>query len=159
MIKHNDIVIDTCVLVHANNTNSKYQVSSIKLINLMLSNKLYIALEDGFDLDESLNKSRMGYEYINHLNPGDLGFSMLAHLLSTNYYIICTNQVPLNVKKIIIQNIGNIGDRHFIYVTFNTDNKILVSHDFEDFHKNNRKLFSRVLNISILTAEELLLMV
>ncbi|MBN8566896.1 MAG: hypothetical protein J0M25_09215 [Flavobacteriales bacterium] len=150
-----DIIIDTCTLVHANNSESPYFDSSVELINKMFGNQTLCTVDDGFSLNETQNKSYIALEYIKHLQPGSLGFNLIVHLALNQRLDFVSNKIPNNVKKYTERIIRNKKDRYFIRVTYNSVEKTLASHDFTDYQIDKRKLIKRDLNISIVTAEEI----
>ncbi len=150
-----DIVIDTCTLKHANDPNSKYFEHSVTFINKMFQNNVICTMDEGFALDESLNQSYIGLEYLNHLQPGSLGFNLIVHLATTNRIEFVTKKIPNGRKKYIEQLIRNKKDRIFLSVTHNSNDKTLASHDFTDYQKKKRKKIFKDIAIKIVTAEEI----
>lgn len=150
-----DIVIDTCTLVHANDSNSQYCDHSIEFINKMLGNQVYCVVDDGFSLDESINKSYIGFEYIKHLISGTLGFHLITHLATNNRINFVSKTIPSESKKYIEKKIRNKKDRHFLRVTCNAVEKTLASHDFTDYQVAKRIQIYKDLSINIVTAYEI----
>tara|TARA_R110002072_G_scaffold75624_1_gene177860 strand:+ start:2068 stop:2418 length:351 start_codon:yes stop_codon:yes gene_type:complete len=112
-------------------------------------------MDEGFALDESLNQSYIGLEYLNHLQPGSLGFNLIVHLATTNRIEFVTKKIPNGRKKYIEQLIRNKKDRIFLSVTHNSNDKTLASHDFTDYQKKKRKKIFKDIAIKIVTAEEI----
>lgn len=151
-----DIIIDTCTLVHANNPESSYFDFSVDFINKMFVNQTLCTVDDGFSLNETENKSYIALEYMKHLQPGSLGFNLILHLALNQRLDFVSNKIPNNVKNYIEQIIRNKKDRYFLRVAYNSVEKTLASHDFTDYQKKKRKVIKRDLNISIVTAEEII---
>ena len=150
-----DIVIDTCTLVHASNPESNYFEHSVAFIEKMLLNSILCVVDEGFSLDESENKSFIGLEYIEHLQPMSLGYNLIIELLSAGRIDFISNKVPQVKKNYIEQHIRNKKDRLFLRVALNSKDKLLISHDFTDYQKKKRKTIYKDLSLSILTAEEI----
>ncbi len=150
-----DLVVDTCTLVHAN-SDTDYQESSIELIDKLISNTTLIIVDEGFDLNETDNRSYIGLEYIKHLTPGMLGYSLLQHIAVHGRFKFVSNSVPNATKNRIEQLIRNKKDRMFLRISLNSEEKKLISHDYTDYQKNKRKTIRREMNIDILDASEII---
>ncbi|MCZ6704164.1 MAG: hypothetical protein O6940_14135 [Ignavibacteria bacterium] len=151
-----DITIDTNVLMHANNSQIEHRVSSIQTINAMLDSETMLCVDEGFSSIESKNRSSIGSEYLNNLQHGMLGFALITHLVNDERIKIVSKKTGTSVLRYINQKVINKKDRIFIRVTYNSDEKVLVSHDFEHFHENNRQSFNRDYNIKILIAKDVI---
>jgi len=150
-----DIVLDTCTLVHADNSESDYQESSVELINRMFANSTLVTVDDGFTFDISTNQSYIGLEFIKHLRPGSLGYSLIVHLALNMRINFVSNVIPNATKNYIEQIIRNKKDRMFLRVAFNSDEKTLASHDYTDYQIRKRKTIRKQLGIDVVTAEEI----
>ena len=150
-----DLVVDTCTLVHAN-SDTKYQESSIDLIDKLLANQTLIIVDEGFDLNETDNKSYIGLEYIKHLAPGMLGYSLLQYIALNKRFKFVSNKVPNATKNRIEQLIRNKKDRMFLRVSLNSDERKLISHDYTDYQKNKRKTIKQEMNIDVIDASEII---
>ncbi len=150
-----DIVLDTCTLVHANNSDSDYQEHSIILINKLLENSTLVTVDEGFSLDESNHSSYIALEYLKHLSPGMLGHSLLSFLASNERFNFISNKVPKSTKNYIEQKIRNKKDRMFLRIAYNSQEKTLASHDYTDYQKNKRKTIKKDINVLIVDAEDI----
>lgn len=149
-----DIVIDTNVLVHANNPEVPRQGDSINFIENLLASELEICVDEGFNIIESNNRSHIGHEYHTHLVFGMLGFAFLAQMAQSNRIKIISKKVNQKIDKMLKQRISNNGDKVFVKITINSSKKILISHDFDDFPKNIRSFLKDSFDIEVLTASE-----
>ncbi len=151
-----DIVIDTCTLAHASNPDSTFQEGSLSLIHEMLNCNTLLCIDEGFSLDPSINRSRIGLEYLKHLHFGMVGYNFLVRILSDYPDRFC--QLPkgtdIATARWINQLVSDPGDKVFAKVTNNTRDKVLASHDFEHFQIRKRELFRREKNIHIVLASE-----
>jgi hypothetical protein len=152
-----DLVIDTCTLVHADNTESEYFDCSLAFINSLLTDLVdcRVIVDNGFSFDENENKSLIGHEYINNITPIMLGYKFLVEILSNDRVDFVSNTVAYNTKKFIEKEIANKKDRHFLRVATNSPSKNLISHDFTDYTIDKRKLIDKKLSVKIKTACEI----
>jgi hypothetical protein len=150
-----DIVIDTCTLVHADNPDSKYFEHSVSFIEKMLNNQVNCVVDEEFTLDETSNKSYIGLEYLKHLQPGSMGYNLILTLALNDRMGFVSNRIPQKHKRHIEQIIKNKKDRCFLRVAYNSIEKTLASHDFTDYQKAKRKNIKKEINVSIVTAEEI----
>ncbi|WP_333695483.1 hypothetical protein [Flavobacterium sp.] len=150
----NDIVIDTCTLVHADNPESDYFEHSVDFINRMTANTILCTVDEGFDMNDPVHSSYIALEYIKHLKPTSLGYYLMIHIAQNSRFNFVSIKVPQKEKKVVEQKIRNKKDRHFLRVAINSNDKILASHDFTDYQKSKRKYFKKEMGIEIVTAEE-----
>ncbi|MBS1528879.1 MAG: hypothetical protein JSU01_01120 [Bacteroidetes bacterium] len=151
-----DIVIDTCTLVHANNPESGYQVHSMNLIQKMMENDTLLVVDEGFELDETTNKSYLALEYLKHLSLGMLGYNFIQFMALQQRIKFVSRKIPEASKHFIEQLISNKKDRMFLRVTYNSEEKIIVSHDYEDYKKGKRKKIRKEIGINIVDAEDVI---
>lgn len=150
------IIIDTNVLVHANNQQELRHKYCVNLIMKLLASDKFIGLDPGFSIDGGINKSLIGSEYHKHLIYGSLGFSLLVEYFKNKRVKEIELSTDPAVSKKIMTRIRNKRDRTFLKVTYNSPKKILISHDFEDFSATNRKYFKKELSINIVEASQYL---
>ena len=151
----NDLVIDTCTLKHANDPKSKYFESSVEFINLLFNNDVNCTVDEGFSMIEAENASYIGFEYIKHLQPGSLGYRLITNLALVGRIDFVSNKPPNNIKNYIEQIIRNKKDRMFLRVAYNSNEKVLVSHDFTDYQIKKRRTIRRELEVSVVIAKEI----
>lgn len=151
----NDIVIDTCTLVHADNPDSDYFEHSVEFINRMLKNSILCTVDDGFDMDNLTHSSYIALEYIKHLKPSSPGYYLIAHIAQNLRFNFVSINIPQNEKKVIEQTIKNKKDRHFLRVALNSIEKVLTSHDFTDYQSKKRTFIKKKLGVKIVTAKEI----
>jgi len=75
-----DVVIDTNVLVHADNPMEARSAASRSLLQGLLGVNTVLCVDEGYDPDEPRNRSRIGSEYRQNLRFGSLGLAVLVHL-------------------------------------------------------------------------------
>ena len=147
-----DIVIDTNVLLHAQNPNETRFVNSSNLINKILEENTNLCIDEGFSEDESKNESIIGNEYLSNLQPGSIGQSLIVQLVSQQRIKQLTKRAPERIVSKINQLIRNKTDRVFLNIAYNSDEKTLVSHDYKDFHKTKRRFIATNLQIQVIEA-------
>lgn len=148
----NDIVIDTNVLLHAQNPNEKRFEDSSNFINKMLEEKTSLCVDEGFSENESKNKSIIGCEYLSNLQFGSIGLNLIVQLAHQQRIKQLTKRAPERIVRKINQLIRNKKDRVFLSVAYNSDEKTLVSHDYIDFYKTKRRFISTNLQIQVIEA-------
>lgn len=148
----NDIVIDTNVLLHAQNPNEKRFKDSSNLICKILDENTSLCMDEGFSEDESKNKSMIGWEYLSNLQYGSIGLNLIAQLALQQRIKQLTKRAPERIVSKINQLIRNKTDRVFLNVAYNSDEKTLVSHDYKDFQKTKRRFIATNLQIQVIEA-------
>ena len=154
----NDIVIDTNILMHANNSQEPSQADCINLIQNLLSSEVKLCLDEGLDVNEAKNKSRIWHEYMDNLRThGTTGRSFLEKILQQKRIKEISKRVTPRTIKLINQTINHDKpvDKIFIKVTCNSGEKLFVTHDTEDFPDWKRVHYNRNLNIKLVYAHEI----
>lgn len=150
-----DIVIDTNVLMHADNVSSRRDAESLRLLCSVLASTTQLCVDarhsgTGFDADASL----IMQEYIDRLNGAGTGVHFIAQMASEGRISYLSREVEQRVTRWINQRIGNTRDRTFLRVAKNSEEKVLVSHDFKDFGRAMRRAISNELDLAVVDASE-----
>lgn len=143
------LVIDTNVLEHADNPQELRYESSIAFLN-----HIRAATGEVIYVDESLspNESFILNEYRNRLVPGNFGTTVLLLLTQQGRVTPIKRAVPATITKKIKKWAHKPVDVIFLKVAYNSNEKILVSHDFEDFPQKARDFFLDEINVDVVTA-------
>jgi len=150
-----DIVIDTNVLVHANNQENEHFESSNKFIHALFQSECKLCVDENFDIDESKNKSYIFSEYLNFLTHGTLGFTLLFHMATNNRIKPISKKITeKSVGRKINQYVKDKTDRCFVKVALNSQEKILVSHDYRAISASNRPRLKSELEIIVFNAAD-----
>jgi len=150
-----DIVVDTNVLVHASNEAHPYCHASLAFLSTLLAGTTVLCVDEGFSADESKNASLIGAEYTQHLVFGMPGYAVVQALASTDRLKQVARSVPDNVRRAVKRLVPrNSRDRTFVHVAFNSTDRLLVSHDFDDFGGDIRKKLRQSLGVSIVIADD-----
>lgn len=150
-----EIVIDTNVFLHAANPAEQRFRESVALCReLAGARSSSICVDEGFDLDPQANKSLIGGEYHARLPPGSIGAALVQRLGDEGRLVVRSRNVPDRERGMINQLIKNRRDRTFLRVAWNACDKLLVSHDYQDFASSKRHTIKKRLNVSVVEARE-----
>ena len=149
-----DIVIDTNVFMHAHNPNEKRSTNAKKLLLKIIDNDILLCVDSGFNLIEAKNSSLICHEYIKHLRHGSIGLAVVVKLASDKRIKELTSSTERKITKKVNQLLRNKSDKIFLKVAHNSNNKVLVSHDYQDFSKTKRKTIKKDLDISIIESDD-----
>jgi hypothetical protein len=148
-----DIVLDTNVLLHADNDQEPLQRVSRELLVQMTSCPTHLCVDEGFDVIEANNRSIIGGEYLRHLRFGMVGFALVRHLAVSLRVRQVSKNVAQNVSKQIAMQVPKGPDRVFLKVAFNSESKTVVCHDFNDVPDTVRKRLNDRIGLQIIDAE------
>lgn len=147
-----DLVIDTNVLVHAQNPNEERHASAKEFLTLLLDHTATLCVDEGFSPKSEKNRSTIGGEYLDKLIPGSVGFAVIVRLVQELRVKQVKRRPRRSDCKKIDQMIRNKRDRTFVGVACNSTERVLVSHDFVDFQARKRKAIKKALSVSIIEA-------
>ena len=150
-----DLVVDTNVLVHASNDEEDRQMDSVQLITYLLSSTELICVDNGFDTNETLNKSIIGYEYLEHLKNGMLGYAFVVQMALNKRICEVQRKIPVQTTKAINKCMSNKHDIVFIKVAINSSDKKLITHDFTDFADDKRTHLKKSFGVQVLVASDI----
>lgn len=142
-----DIVVDTNVLMHADNPKSGRQASSKDLLSYIDRNQIPICIDEGLKIFN---------EYHEYLASSPIGRSYIAKWLSQNNYVLLTTKLSPSDSRWIGRNISDTLDKAFLKVAVNSQENDFVSHDFDDFPRRKRRDINDRLGVSVQTADEYL---
>jgi len=148
----NDSVIDTNVLVHAQNPGELRMQDSVALLNFILNSDEEICVDKEYSLEESKNCSLIFSEYYKHVIPGSVAFAFLIQMASLGRIKVISDKVSPATAKKINTMVRNQRDKTFLKVSINSNAKIFISHDFQDFQLPKRKTIEKELGVNIITA-------
>jgi len=152
------IVVDTNVILHADNPVSGYQSDSMCFLDRFLKDGCYrLALDRTPPLGRQHNESQILQEYLEHVTyDSSFGFYFLIKVLERSWFDIVGRTNYRREVKIIIQEVSNKVDRIFLRVTCMANSRKFVTHDFSDFPMQKRKRLAKTLQVRLLTARELI---
>ncbi|MCH8271988.1 MAG: hypothetical protein IIB41_01920 [Candidatus Marinimicrobia bacterium] len=148
-----DIVVDTNVFVHS----TKPTLDEFEISHKFLQEFEHSAAS--LCIDNEIPDSFIVKEYWDKfLKVDSYATNVVAKKLSSNQYKQLAKNAPYNssAAKFILKNIKKEKprDRVFAGVAYNSENKILVSHDHEDFPNWKRNRFRAKIKVLILMADE-----
>jgi len=149
-----DIVIDTNVLMHAQNPDELRFSDARQLIESMLACTTSLCIDRGFDIHPARNQSKIGAEYLEKLQPGSLGFALIVSLVEALRLKQTDRLPPRAVSRAINQLIRNRRDRTFVGVSYNSTERMLISHDYQDFQPAKRGAIRRQLGVRVIDAKD-----
>ena len=147
-----DVVVDTNVLAHAENPNDAWFEASRGFFSALLASNVRWCLDEGFSPVESQNRSRIYSEYRATVLPVDLGMQVLAHLAGTGRVQLVprpSSAVRQQIRRLVPRNTR---DRVFIEVAYGCVDRLLVSHDYADFHDHCRSALRTSLAVDVIDA-------
>lgn len=152
----NQLVIDANVLEHANNTAEPRQESSIKLIEHLLASDELIYVDQGFDVSEAANRSSIWSEYLKRLPQGMLGRVLITELAISHRIREHPNSVDHAIRKKIVKTVRKPMDGLYLKIASKTQDRLFISHDFEDFDIRKRKYFKKEIKVLVIEASDYL---
>lgn len=147
-----DIVIDTNVFVHGSNPHGQHFSDAGDFLARLLEVETKLCVDEGFDMEEASNRSLIGDEYLRHIRAGMLGYEVLARVFASRRLKVVASSASPAVRKSINRRVGNKRDRTFLFVTMNTDERVLVSHDYADFPQPLRRELADEFDLSVVPA-------
>lgn len=150
-----EVTVDTNVFLHANNPAVReFEDAAIFLEQLQEVASVALAVDPGFDPDPSANASAICHEYWEQIPEQSMPYHVLVRIFASERVVERSRSTPQAVKKLVNQTISNRRDRTFVSVAYNNKDKLLVSHDRQDFGAAKRRLFKKQAGIKIRDAAE-----
>ena len=147
---HSDVVIDTNVLSHSENTGSEFHADSLELVVLVAeSNDLFWVLDDNGKSAPAIETSLLWAEYQDTLSPTCSALLILQQLLSAGR--VCFSDRPdLRLRKQIEGLVPkNKRDRVVLGAAVNSGSKRLVTNDWADFGEDVRRKCKKQLGVVV----------
>jgi hypothetical protein len=148
-----DIVIDANVFLHSYNPASGRQTMCRTLLGHVKNCDVHICVDEGFDSEEARNRSQIGAEYIKHLKVGTVAYELVAYLAKSGRIDIVPKSVPQTTARLIHRQVTKGPDRTYLKVAYNSREKILASHDYEDIPDTVRVRLKKQLMVKVVSAE------
>ena len=147
-----DIVIDTNVFAHADNPQEHRQRDAVELLEALLACDTLLVVDEGLDADEARNRSAIWREIGSVMTPNSFAFYFCQTLLSSGRVAEVSRKVDVAIARKINQCVRKPMDRTFLRVAYNTDERILISHDFEDFQVRKRRFLEQAISVLVVEA-------
>lgn len=150
-----EVVVDTNVFLHAHNPEEpRFGAALAFCEQLAAAEHTAICVDEGFGWGEASNESLIGSEYLSHIPAISLAAALIGALLTQGRVHMVSQRLPQRERQIVNQLIRNKRDRTFVRVAWNCSDRLLVSHDYQDFGAGKRRKISKLLTVSIVGAEE-----
>lgn len=149
-----DIVVDTNVLMHAGNPDlaGNYFEPAVEFLAALRAATTLLCI-DKFAGGSSL----IAAEYLHTLPVQSFGRELVVALLVSQRVTEVSDKVDNATRQFVKKQVPrNSRDQRFVRVTHNTNDKVLVSHDFADMPPKVRQAIRNRLDIDIVTAAEAL---
>ena len=150
-----ELVIDTNIFVHSDNPGVSYYQSSRAFLKAFMNSEVALVVDEHFDTKPAVNSSRIGYEYVQHIHHGSLGFYVLLLVIENDRLHQAETAQYTPYKRRFKQMVRNKTDIIFLSVAASTADKVFVSNDFNDFQRNKRIRWKRENLVSVFDSEEL----
>lgn len=147
-----DIVIDTNIFMHSVNAQFPGQAETAEFLGKVLDGTVFLCIDEGFDLDEAKNRSKIGSEYFDKVRFVDFAWHVIATMGKQGRIVKVTSKVAAACAKTIRRNVYDKTDRVFVQVSCNSRSKSLVSHDFTHFPDHVRAELCRAIGVDFSTA-------
>jgi len=147
--KVKDVVVDTNVFLHANDSNQKYYSSAKTFLGNLQNSTWLLCVDEILDLNGSRNKSFIGQEYIDYIRFGSTSYIILYSIIKNSHIKSISKKEIAKYKQKACQCVRDKTDRIFLCVAAASDSKTLISNDFEDFQVRKRTDIKRKWNVEI----------
>lgn len=143
-----DIVVDTNVFLHSADPRHRHRVAAYKFLQKLKDGKTHLCIDEGFSIEECKNRSRIGCEYHDKIRFANAAAWGVIVFLGTKGRIrSVSGRLSAGPNKKIRMFVPDKTDRVFVKVSYNTQAKTLVSHDFTDFSQATRRELSQKLGV------------
>lgn len=144
-----DVVLDTNVLLHAANPIEPRFGDALNLVTALVDSTTALCVDEGFDFDETKNRSLVGAEYLEKLVVGTPGHALITKMALEGRVVFVKASMPAGEAKKLNQMLANRRDRTFIKVAAASGGKTLVSHDYHDFPAQKRADIGRLFRVVV----------
>ena len=144
-----DVTIDANVLAHADDPRQTWQGACCALIERLLAAETKLCVDEGFDLDESKNRSRIAFEYLAHLRFGSPGYTFVHALASSGRLCEVSRGVAPGAARVVKILVHDRRDRLYVSVTLNSESLVLYSNDTTHFPPACNRALKKRLGVSV----------
>ena len=148
------VVVDTNIWGHTSNPVNKYWVSAVTYITTLESSDLVLAFDNTSGGEPHFDKSILYVEYQKFVRAPGIANQIFNLLVSQSRFVFydrlgganklaCKQLVPRNHKDEVI-----------LGVAFCAPSKLLVSNDYDDFHKKARKQIRQKLGVTVVDSDQ-----
>jgi hypothetical protein len=150
-----DIVVDTNVWVHAQLPSEARFESSVLFVTALRDAETVVCIDPEFDFTGAANTSLMGDEYIKHVRATGAGYAVLQFLFANARFVSVSRNVSTRERKIVMELVPRKPrDRTFVKVAYNSTERHLVAHDWQDFRQSVRDELESRLGVIVCEAQQ-----
>lgn len=152
---HRDVVIDANVLAHSDNEDSYYYLQALDLIDWVVSEDLWWAMDDNGKCAPAVETSLIYTEYINTVSPQCPALIIFQNLLQRGDRV-CFAERPGQALRNEIRKLvpNNPKDRVVLGAACGTGSRWLVSGDLTDFSDEVRTKCESAFDVRITDCSE-----
>jgi hypothetical protein len=149
-----EIVIDANVFAHALNTDNDFFESAVSLVVGLLDSESILALDDTGKASPDEWTSNLYREYTECISPISVSYEVIHAMIAFGRVIFhlrpkrevwakCQGLAPANNHDAIVLGIG-----------VQTDQKLIISNDYKDFHRRMRRAAVKEIGVTLLDSDE-----
>lgn len=146
------IVIDADVFMHSENPTVPLRADCKQLLTRLLAGTTKLCVDEGFDLDESKNRSHIGHEYLTRVRQVSPAFAVIVLMGTRGRIIKIERHIEYSVSRIVCRNVADKSDRVYVRVAYKSASKTLVSHDSAAYPQKTKQILRTALNVRVLDA-------
>ncbi|MCR2819058.1 hypothetical protein NQ166_09490 [Microbacterium sp. zg.Y1090] len=149
-----DVVLDTNVLSHAENTGAIQRASAVAVLDWMRNSQVRWVLDDQGKAAPDPKTSLLFQEYRATLSPQSASLRLLIEFLSYQRVVFAPRPgqaIRASIRRLIP---GNVNDRAVLGAAHGTSDRVLVSNDTTDFSDAVRDAVWGELEVNIITSAE-----
>ena len=150
-----DVVVDANVWAHSANPQNRYFEASVLLCEATPAASYVLCVDVGWSMDDT-NRSRIGAEYRKYVRFGTPGYEAIVWL-ATHERVRFIDPTISNADRVAVNRSlpRNNHDRHYLRLSICTADRVLCSHDFDDFTSEVRAACRRRWGLAIVDAKDL----
>jgi hypothetical protein len=150
-----DIVIDTNVFMHsADDRQDGICETARAFLALLQTCETSLCVDPGFHSERARNRSYIAHEYYEHIGFAHPAFAVIVLLGRAGRIVETSRLVGPREGKMIRRLVTDRTDRVFVQVTFNSQSKTLISHDFRHIPIASRRDLRGQLGVNVTDAQE-----
>ena len=148
------LTVDTNVFVYSNNKCVSFHDASKVFLNQLLESDVRLVVDEGYHSDPAQNTSRIGHEYLAYVAHGSFGFYVLLRIVQEGRMEEARRGQFTKYKRCFRQLVRDKADIIFLSVAASTQDRTLVSNDYQDMQKSKRRKWRKANLVCVLGAHE-----
>lgn len=149
-----DVVLDTNVLSHAENSSSSHQTSAVAVLEWMRECTTLWVLDDNGKSAPDPATSVLYAEYRQTLSPQSLGLMVLNHCFSTGRFDFARRPDYATRKALETLIPRNKQDRAVAGAALGSTDRVLVSNDLGDFTEDVRAALRKTWKLTVILSDQ-----